>query len=510
MRPTLLLTALFFNFFFLHVQQSLANEVPIAFEDTTITRLKKQLNEHPELDTTRAKILSHIANEYCRPRVFDLINSKKYAEKSLSLSRELDFNIGMATSYKILGTIASHEGDLDGARFFYNKALTIFEKENRPLQVAGILYNIGLNYESIEDYTNAKPYYSRVLEIYREEDHPFGIARTQGALGFAILIELQDTTLAQHYFLEGMKCAKENDLDDLLQILSLDYVTTLDPISDSKKIIEIYKGAGVSYANKINSNYHLWTIYYNIHANYFINSDYENALIYAKKALSIAKELEEETFIMDSHKLMQDVYFEMGNYRIAYDHLRFKDSVEAIVINQETQNNIAELEIQYETEKKERENELLKKKNIIEKQKATLNKRLLTGVTVFSVLLLLIFWLWFMRYREKKRSKELKATLHMEQLNKQIDILQASVNERTETPQIVPQAEIQLDELNDLLSTPLSEREFEVLKELKQGFTNQQIADKLFVSINTVKTHLLKIYVKLDVKNRVQAIKKIS
>lgn len=501
MRLTLLLTALLLIGF-----QFNSN----AQEDSTIFLLKEKLKDHPERDTTRAQILSHIANEYLYPRVFDLVNSKKYAEKSLALSHELDYNLGMATSYKLLGIIASHEGDLDGSRLFFNKALKLFEIEDRPLQVAGVLYNIGLNYETIEDYAKAKPYYSRVLEIYKEEDNAFGIARTQGALGFAILMELQDTALAQHYFQEGIKCAKDNGLEDLLTILSFDYVTTLDPIADSKEIIEIYKGAAVSYANKINSNYHLWTIYYNIHANYFVNKDYENALIYGKKTLSVAEELERETFIMDSHKLLQDTYFEMGSYEMAYNHLYYKDSVEALIINQETQNTIAELEIQYETEKKEQENTILKRDNIIEKQKAALNQRMFWGILIFSVLLFLSLLLWFLKYRQKRQSLEREKTLQMEQLNQQIDILQASVNSRTEEPQMVVPPKIPLDKINHLLSSPLSEREFEVLNELAKGFTNQQIADNLFVSINTVKTHLLKIYAKLDVKNRVQAVKKIS
>jgi ATP/maltotriose-dependent transcriptional regulator MalT len=40
------------------------------------------------------------------------------------------------------------------------------------------------------------------------------------------------------------------------------------------------------------------------------------------------------------------------------------------------------------------------------------------------------------------------------------------------------------------------------------GLSNQEIADKLFVSLNTVKTHSSNLFVKLDVKRRTQAIRK--
>ncbi|NMM64567.1 hypothetical protein HBE96_18335 [Clostridium sp. P21] len=56
----------------------------------------------------------------------------------------------------------------------------------------------------------------------------------------------------------------------------------------------------------------------------------------------------------------------------------------------------------------------------------------------------------------------------------------------------------------------LSVRELEVLKYLQKGFTNLEIADALFVSVNTVKTHLLNIYTKLDVHSRAEALTKAN
>lgn len=54
----------------------------------------------------------------------------------------------------------------------------------------------------------------------------------------------------------------------------------------------------------------------------------------------------------------------------------------------------------------------------------------------------------------------------------------------------------------------LSEREREVLQLLADGRSNEQIAAQLFISINTVKTHLSNVYVKLDAKRRTEAIRK--
>lgn len=54
----------------------------------------------------------------------------------------------------------------------------------------------------------------------------------------------------------------------------------------------------------------------------------------------------------------------------------------------------------------------------------------------------------------------------------------------------------------------ISERELEVLELVAEGLSNKEIAGKLFVSINTVKTHLSRLYEKLEVNRRTQAVEK--
>ncbi|MEM5769025.1 MAG: LuxR C-terminal-related transcriptional regulator, partial [Bacillota bacterium] len=55
-------------------------------------------------------------------------------------------------------------------------------------------------------------------------------------------------------------------------------------------------------------------------------------------------------------------------------------------------------------------------------------------------------------------------------------------------------------------AVPLTERELEVLNLIAQGMSNKEIARVLFLTVNTVKTHVLKIYEKLQANRRVQAI----
>jgi DNA-binding CsgD family transcriptional regulator len=54
----------------------------------------------------------------------------------------------------------------------------------------------------------------------------------------------------------------------------------------------------------------------------------------------------------------------------------------------------------------------------------------------------------------------------------------------------------------------VSKREYEVLELIAQGLSNQEIADKLFVSLNTVKTHSSNLFIKLEARRRTQAVRR--
>jgi len=62
---------------------------------------------------------------------------------------------------------------------------------------------------------------------------------------------------------------------------------------------------------------------------------------------------------------------------------------------------------------------------------------------------------------------------------------------------------INQDELRKL---NLSKRELEVLQLMAEGLSNQEIAERLFVSLNTIKTHSAQIFEKMEVKRRTQAV----
>lgn len=61
-----------------------------------------------------------------------------------------------------------------------------------------------------------------------------------------------------------------------------------------------------------------------------------------------------------------------------------------------------------------------------------------------------------------------------------------------------------LEQFNASRVSKLTPREFEILQDLYEGKTSQQLCDKYFISLNTVKTHIKHLYEKLNVQSRAE------
>jgi DNA-binding CsgD family transcriptional regulator len=75
---------------------------------------------------------------------------------------------------------------------------------------------------------------------------------------------------------------------------------------------------------------------------------------------------------------------------------------------------------------------------------------------------------------------------------------------------LTPQPRAAAFQRNDaaIRSLGLTERECEILAQLASGQSNKQLARTLAISPNTVKTHVARVFEKLEVQNRMQAVEK--
>jgi DNA-binding NarL/FixJ family response regulator len=68
---------------------------------------------------------------------------------------------------------------------------------------------------------------------------------------------------------------------------------------------------------------------------------------------------------------------------------------------------------------------------------------------------------------------------------------------------------LHIEKINNRLPSPLTEREFEIAQKVYDGITNSQMAETMFIALNTVKTHVKNIFMKLDANTRLSAINRL-
>lgn len=80
------------------------------------------------------------------------------------------------------------------------------------------------------------------------------------------------------------------------------------------------------------------------------------------------------------------------------------------------------------------------------------------------------------------------------------------INDATPSPAPIPDNNLPIN-YNKINELGISKREYEVLCEVALGLSNTEIADKIFVSESTVKTHISNLLMKLNAKRRTEAVR---
>ena len=134
------------------------------------------------------------------------------------------------------------------------------------------------------------------------------------------------------------------------------------------------------------------------------------------------------------------------------------------------------------------------------------NRKVLSGWLWGEIpagMLLVFFPFYLYKNRKKRLCRE-----HLRSNALEMDLLRQKIEDYDS---LLPhEFTIKRDDVNFFLKKVLSSRELDVFMLLLKGFSNHKIAEQLFVSVNTVKFHLQNIYVKLDVKNRAEAVLCVS
>jgi len=325
-------------------------------------------------------------------------------------------------TYDLLATISMYQGN-------YNKALPYALETIRHMQAT-------------HDSASASIFYNRIGSIYRELDqYENSIPWYRKALGQMQPGQMGRYTVAGHLARAMIKTGKEKDaLAMLMNLVKKDPPVALvdkeevaRSMGDCFNALHQFNLAEQYYREMIffeeqqseGGNRHALEMYYIIGKFYTDRQEYQKANVYLQKALTVPGITNNfASRIKDVHLALFKVDSAAGNYLSAMQHLRTYNILNDSIFSETKSKQIAELQIQYETARREQDIKLLRNESQLERNKLQ-QARLARNVTLAGIFMLLaIVGLLYNRYRLKQRSNR-----RLEEQQKEINLKNQSLEE---------------------------------------------------------------------------------
>lgn len=305
--------------------------------------------------------------------------SIQYAFNALELGQSSDDQVIVFDAYANLGIDFMYREDYEKAKTYFEKAKFVAEEINRPERIAHSLNNLGLVAYYLGDGEEELRLYEEALEIFKSIGGKEGIGNALLNIG-TVHTELDNYGRAEKLYLEAM---------------------------------EIFNGIGyiAAYGNAVQS----------LSENYLKQGNYKEALKRAKQALQIFIDIDNKIDIVYTYELLIKVYVAKKDYEQAYRYTEKFHQLSEELFNEEKSNQIVNLELKYETAKKEQQIALLDQKNkLASTQLATAQKEKLYYLLI-SLLIMIAAVAIFFFYRQSKKNQRLLA-----EKNKQLSQLNAT------------------------------------------------------------------------------------
>ncbi len=382
----------------------------------------------------------------------------------------------------------------------YIQALDLANKIHDSAQIAMIYNGIGNVYVNTEEYDKALYYFKKSYEIEQKRKNLKGQDYNLANIGEVYMLKNQMDSA--HYYLDKtLTLEKIIYQPDKLGVIYNLMGQLYKREGKCKKSIEFYDKALPLLKKRNIKRY--W-------ANSLINKGicqtnvglYKKGLENIQKGINLAEEIKSVENISLGHSAMVNYYTRQKKYKEALEAYKKATDYHNKIVNLNTKQSILTTQVIYETKEKDEQIKKLALEKELEKKHSKQNFLRLIYTSLGSAVIIVFLYLFF-RLRRKNVDLELA--------HKNAEIQNYVMKIKEMENQIESGKKHTEEELKEKLrKLGLTEREIDVLKLISEGFNNDEIAEKMFISKNTVKSHIKNIYVKLDVKNRIQAIKKIQ
>lgn len=310
MKPKLLVSLFFLAFsYFLCSSQ---NSEKDKYIDSLTLVLKNQKDTKEKVNTIAA-----LYNAYLYQ---DAKVAKEYAEDELALSKEIDYEKGIATSLYHLGVYYNNLDEIDSAKAYYNKSLKIYKELNDQPAIANVNHGFAILEYSKGNFEEALKILDENIEIYTKSPvdssslavtHVLkgGIYRQQGNFKIAL-----NEALASLNIYENLnEDIRKADATGLLAAVEFNLENFSNSIEYNKKALKIYQDN--------NDQFYSAQALNDIGNSYYYLEDYDQALKYLHKSNKLSKKVNSKDLIATSLGNIGKVYTKLNKHEEAIVNL---------------------------------------------------------------------------------------------------------------------------------------------------------------------------------------------
>jgi len=521
------LVFLFFLFYSSSYSQKLSKRVYI---DSLYNELKASPNSIEKVDGLITLYKKSIKQKEIKNEILD---------EALAVSEKIYYINGIAKCYNRKGITARYNNDYGKSVMYHKRALNYFNQTTDTLSKVKCLNSLGVTYRKLNLEKEAFDYYFQALKLSEIIKSERSVAIALNGIG-NVFINTEEYDKALFYFKKGLTIEVKNKNNK-----GQEYgFANIGEVFLSKKEYDsayLYFNKALVIAKKyprregVAIKYTLLGLLYQNKGEYQKSIDYylqatpslteynsirylSNALIniginqlYLKRnikafeniseGLKSAKTINSKENITLGYKALVDYYTLTKDYKKALNAQIIATSFHDSIVNETSQKSIISTKIAYETVEKDKQIQKLAQEKEESQQEAKTNFSRLVIISVIGILGILILTIIFYLYRKN-------SDLELQNINSELQKYILQINElKDKSKKSFSNTNQEFTE--KFKSFELSKREIEVLTYISNGLSNDEIANKMYVSKNTIKTHIQNIYIKLDVKNRIQAINKV-
>ncbi len=382
--------------------------------------------------------------------------------KSLKIHKEIGNKAGMAVVYNNIATLYNGQGNDERSLEYFLKSLTICEELNITNEIPTILNNIGSILNSKGDLAGALEYIERALKVSKDNNNKAVQAYSLNEIG-EILCKQNKDKEGLEYYLKSLKIREE--------------------IGD-----KVYLGKSLS----------------NLGEYYFKSNDIEKAEEYGQMNLTLSKELKYPANILMASRFLHQVYVKQEKYEEALEmyilRTQMKDSlnntaVKKLIIEEQEKNKYTtKIAIQKAEHEKQKEIDYLR------------NQKESSIIIISFIIIMIVFGFLYFRNRTRLNSES-------QLLLKEIELLKENALSNVVIPgKTESDLELNKEIIESHINIKLNPTDWSILNILYQNpvISNQELADKISLSIEGVASSLKKMYLNFDLVDTKRSQKKLE